>query len=172
MSILYPLRSVIRRGYTRYIIFALWLTAGLASIPNAIQVKYWNVYESEAESEEELWVCDTDVSLAFHYYSLALCIFQYFLPVGLMTYSYLMVATTLWKQQGNIIGDQHSQRNSTRDGNMLTGRKKMIKMLIVVVACYTVCWLPFNIYWVIALCLKITQNVAVLLAESANFCLI
>ncbi len=25
---------------------------------------------------------------------------------------------------------------------------QMIKMLIVVVVCYTVCWLPFNIYWV------------------------
>lgn len=24
----------------------------------------------------------------------------------------------------------------------------MIKMLIVVVVCYTVCWLPFNVYWV------------------------
>ena len=27
----------------------------------------------------------------------------------------------------------------------------MIKMLIVVVACYTVCWLPFNIFWVISM---------------------
>ena len=24
----------------------------------------------------------------------------------------------------------------------------MIKMLIVVVVCYTICWLPFNVYWV------------------------
>ena len=27
----------------------------------------------------------------------------------------------------------------------------MIKMLIVVVLCYTVCWLPFNIFWVMNL---------------------
>ena len=45
----------------------------------------------------------------------------------MMTFSYLAVATTLWKQQGNMIGDQHSQRNATRDVNMLTGRKKVLR---------------------------------------------
>jgi hypothetical protein len=62
---------------------------------------------------------------AFHYYSLALCIFQYFLPVLLMTYFYLMVATTIWKQQGTIqVQQSHTARN-TRDLNMLNGRKKV-----------------------------------------------
>ena len=39
-------------------------------------------------------------------------------------------------------------QNLTRCNNVSF---QMIKMLIVVVACYTVCWLPFNIYWVIGL---------------------
>ena len=41
MSILHPLRSVIRRGYTRYIFIALWVGATLASIPNIIQTQYF-----------------------------------------------------------------------------------------------------------------------------------
>lgn len=60
-----------------------------------------------------------------------------------------MVAATIWRQQDTIEAQQHSQNSrNTREANMLNGRKKMIKMLIVVVAVYTVCWLPFNIYYV------------------------
>lgn len=148
MSILYPLRSVIRRGYTRYIIVALWTTSALASIPNAIQVKYMNVAPKD---QTEMWVCTTEMNDEFHYYSLALCIFQYFLPVLLMTYSYLMVATTIWKQKGTIESQYSHNSKNTRETNMQHGRKKMIKMLIVVVVTYSVCWLPFNIYFVIGL---------------------
>lgn len=35
----------------------------------------------------------------------------------------------------------------------------MIKMLIVVVVCYTVCWLPFNVYWVSMGSFSISFNV-------------
>ena len=66
MSILYPLRSVIRRGYTRYIILGLWLGSALASIPNAIQIRYFNVGE---EGGPEYWVCTTGKQYSsFHHY--------------------------------------------------------------------------------------------------------
>ena len=55
MSILYPLRSVIRRGYTRYIIVSLWTASALVSIPNAIQVEYINV----GQDDDPMWVCTT-----------------------------------------------------------------------------------------------------------------
>ena len=56
---LFTLRSVIRRGYTRYIIVALWTTSALASIPNAIQVKYMNVAPKD---QTEMWVCTTGMN--------------------------------------------------------------------------------------------------------------
>ena len=65
----------------------------------------------------------------FHYYSLALCIFQYFLPVLLMTYSYLMVATTIWKQKGTIESQHSHNSKNTRETNMLHGRKKVSHVL-------------------------------------------
>jgi hypothetical protein len=40
-----------------------------------------------------------DVGATFHYYSLALCVFQYFLPLALMTYFYSMVAATIWRRR-------------------------------------------------------------------------
>ena len=41
----------------------------------------------------------TDMGDTFHYYSLALCVFQYFLPLALMTYFYSMVAATIWRRR-------------------------------------------------------------------------
>ena len=69
----------------------------------------------------------TEMDDAFHYYSLAMCIFQYFLPVLLMTYSYLMVASTIWKQQGSIEVQHSLNATNTRDANLLNGRKKVQK---------------------------------------------
>ena len=56
---MFTLRSVIRRGYTRYIIVALWTASALASIPNAIQVKYMNVAPKD---QTEMWVCTTGMN--------------------------------------------------------------------------------------------------------------
>ena len=58
---MFTLRSVIRRGYTRYIIVALWTASALASIPNAIQVKYMNVAPKD---QTEMWVCTTGISFS------------------------------------------------------------------------------------------------------------
>ena len=69
-------------------------------------------------------------SEAFHYYSLAFCIFQYFLPVLLMTYFYWMVASTIWKRHSD--GPQtENLRNNTRDLNMLNGRKRVREYLTI-----------------------------------------
>ena len=54
MSILYPLRSVIRRGYTRYIIFVVWFGSALANIPIIIQTEHRQIYINDSEST---WVC-------------------------------------------------------------------------------------------------------------------
>ncbi len=86
-----------------------------------------------------------------------------------MTYFYYMVATTIFKRRDILRVQTSVAVRTTREVNMLNGRKKvkqsmdyiqvtltvpdlrfqMIKMLIVVVVCYTICWLPFNIFWVI-----------------------
>ena len=46
-----------------------------------------------------------------HYYSLFLCLFQYFIPVGIMGYCYAMVASTMWKSRNTL--SAHSSSRST-----------------------------------------------------------
>ena len=57
MSILYPLRSVIRGGGGNLycIVFVLWTVATLASIPNIIQTRHIPI--NKDNTSENIWVC-------------------------------------------------------------------------------------------------------------------
>ena len=86
-------------------------------------------------------------SLFYHYYSLFLIIFQYFIPVLIMTYSYVMVAFTIWRKRGNIDGQtSNSMRNNKRELNLLNGRKRVSFYLftLYVFFCYSIINYCFN----------------------------
>ena len=67
-----------------------------------------------------LLVAVTDKSTMFHfyyYYSLVLFVLQYLLPVMLMTYCYLMVASTIWKRKSTIaFRGSKSSTNPSKEG--------------------------------------------------------
>ncbi|TRY80947.1 hypothetical protein TCAL_04728 [Tigriopus californicus] len=92
-----------------------------------------------------------DVDLFFHISSVLFTIIQYFLPVVLMTYFYSMVAKTIWSRRDICELMDGTSHKAEKELQMLKSKRKMIKMLIVVVACYTICWIPFNIFWVLLL---------------------
>ena len=65
-------------------------------------------------------VTDEEEKSMFHfyyYYSLVLFVLQYLLPVMLMTYCYLMVASTIWKRKSTIaFRGSKSSANSSKEG--------------------------------------------------------
>ncbi|XP_059097322.1 RYamide receptor-like isoform X2 [Tigriopus californicus] len=144
MSILHPLKPVIPRAGSLYVIVGVWLVSLAASIPLIIQTKH-------VEIEMGVWVCSADVDLFFHISSVLFTIIQYFLPVVLMTYFYSMVAKTIWSRRDICELMDGTSHKAEKELQMLKSKRKMIKMLIVVVACYTICWIPFNIFWVLLL---------------------
>jgi hypothetical protein len=63
----------------------------------------------------------------YHYYSLVLCVFQYFLPLALMTYFYSMVAATIWRRR-DICQVQAATQRGHRQIAMLNGKRKVRNM--------------------------------------------
>ena len=53
MTILHPLRTVIRREYGRWIIIGLWILCTLASIPNIIHTKHFQ----HSYNGKDIWIC-------------------------------------------------------------------------------------------------------------------
>ena len=52
-----------------------------------------------------------------HYYSLFICLFQYFVPIAIMGYCYAMVANTMWRSRNTLSGREHSTRFRSSNKN-------------------------------------------------------
>ncbi|XP_059816632.1 substance-P receptor-like, partial [Hypanus sabinus] len=68
----------------------------------------------------------------------------YFMPLIVMGFTYTVVGRTLWASE--IPGD-----SSDRYREQLNSKRKVVKMMIVVVTTFAVCWLPFHIYFLLSL---------------------
>uniref|UniRef100_UPI0022EC438F neuromedin-K receptor-like n=2 Tax=Anopheles cruzii TaxID=68878 RepID=UPI0022EC438F len=73
-------------------------------------------------------------------YRYVLVLVQYFIPLFVISFVYIQMAFRLWgsKTPGNA--------QDSRDITMLKNKKKVIKMLIIVVALFGVCWFPLQLY--------------------------
>ncbi|XP_028174859.1 neuromedin-K receptor-like [Ostrinia furnacalis] len=73
-------------------------------------------------------------------YRLILYIFQYVIPLCVITFAYAHMAMKLWgaRAPGTAL--------ESRDANHMKNKKKVIKMLVLVVALFALCWLPLQSY--------------------------
>uniref|UniRef100_A0A8C6NR86 Substance-P receptor n=1 Tax=Nothobranchius furzeri TaxID=105023 RepID=A0A8C6NR86_NOTFU len=75
-------------------------------------------------------------------YYVCVAILIYFLPLLVMGCAYLVVGLSLWASE--IPGD-----SSDRYKEQLTAKRKVVKMMIVVVCTFALCWLPYHVYFLL-----------------------
>ncbi|XP_078094691.1 substance-P receptor-like isoform X2 [Mustelus asterias] len=83
-------------------------------------------------------------AIALDRYHVCVTALVYFLPLTVMGYAYTVVGTTLWASE--IPGD-----SSDRYREQMNAKRKVVKMMIVVVSTFAVCWLPYHIYFLLYL---------------------
>ncbi|KAJ1528496.1 hypothetical protein ONE63_006903 [Megalurothrips usitatus] len=73
-------------------------------------------------------------------YRMVLVVVQYLTPLIIITLVYTRMAHRLWgsRAPGNA--------EDSRDATLLKNKKKVIKMLVIVVALFALCWLPLQTY--------------------------
>ncbi|GAB0091732.1 prolactin-releasing peptide receptor [Sergentomyia squamirostris] len=145
-AILNPLRARQSKNICRLIIACIWVFSILLAAPvsytmEVIQVK--EIIKREGDiivltkpfcNNENL----TDDQMKIYRYILVLV--QYLIPFCVISFVYIQMAVRLWgsKTPGNAQND--------RDITLLKNKKKVIKMLLIVVALFGVCWLPLQLY--------------------------
>ena len=72
-------------------------------------------------------------------YSMSYMTLLNIIPVVIILVTYIKIAHRLWFRP--IIGDTYDQRRE--DERRLKEKKRVIRMLIVIVVLFTLCWLPF-----------------------------
>ncbi|XP_010901015.1 tachykinin receptor 1a [Esox lucius] len=141
MAIIHPLQQRMSSTETKVIVGVIWVLALLLAFPQ--------YYYSVTEELPGRIICHiewpeyTGCDYKIMYY-VCVTVLIYFLPLLVMGCAYLVVGLTLWAS--NIPGD-----SSDRYKEQLTAKRKVVKMMIVVVCTFAVCWLPYHVYFLLHL---------------------
>ncbi|XP_037338776.2 tachykinin receptor 1a [Pungitius pungitius] len=139
MAIIHPLQQRMSSTETKVVVVVIWALALLLAFPQ--------YYYSDIDRQPSRVVCFIDwptytvCDFKIMYY-VCVTILIYFLPLLVMGCAYLVVGLTLWASE--IPGD-----SSDRYKEQLTAKRKVVKMMIVVVCTFAVCWLPYHIFFLL-----------------------
>ncbi|KAM8990838.1 substance-P receptor [Ara ararauna] len=137
MAIIHPLQPRLSATATKVVIGIIWLLAFLLAFPQG--------YYSVMEELPGRLVClvewpEHSTNLYGKTYHFCMTILIYFLPLLVIGCAYTVVGITLWASE--IPGD-----SSDRYHDQVSAKRKVVKMMIIVVCTFALCWLPYHIYF-------------------------
>lgn len=138
IAIMFPLKSSLNANKTKLVILLIWFSSCAITSPTLYSMRVKKVYEEYHCLED--WTPAFDNIKTPKYYTLALFILMYAIPLTLIIYLYSCVIHKVWIR--------HVPGNFTQANQRLedVSKRRVLKMLITVVIAFAVCWLPFHIY--------------------------
>ncbi|XP_074837679.1 G-protein coupled receptor 83 isoform X1 [Carettochelys insculpta] len=143
-AIMHPLKPRTPTAKGIVYISVIWIMATCFSLPHAIYQKLFIFKYSEKVTR---CLCLPDfpepADLFWKYLDLTTFILLYVLPLSIISATYVRVAKKLWLRNaiGNVTMEQYFA--------LQRKKKKTIKMLMLVVVLFAVCWFPLNCYVVL-----------------------
>ncbi|CAD7084718.1 unnamed protein product [Hermetia illucens] len=146
MAIMNPLRPRMGKRSTLCIAGAIWVLGIILSCPMLV---FFTTYNEVLNNGKIRVVCyaewpdgPTNHSLQEYVYNVVFMFLTYFLPIGSMTFTYARVGLELW-------GSQSIGECTQRQLDNIKSKRRVVKMMMVVVVIFAVCWLPFHIYFIV-----------------------
>ena len=100
------------------------------------------------QDEQETPFCyvssDPIMSSLYSVYNCLSVSLQYLIPLLVISYSYVRVALRLW---WSVTPGHRSHSTVTQDRQNLNKKKKAVVMLVTVVIIFSLCWLPYHVYF-------------------------
>ncbi|XP_077163851.1 G-protein coupled receptor 83-like [Paroedura picta] len=140
MHPLKPRMSVTKGGVC---IITIWVLASCFSLPHAIYQKLVWYPNGNTTRMACFPNFPTPTDLFWKYLDLTTFVLLYVLPLLVISITYTMVAKKLWMR--NAIGDVTMEQYYAHQRK----KKMTLKMLMVVVVVFAVCWFPLNCYLVL-----------------------
>ncbi|XP_040003232.1 tachykinin receptor 3-like [Xiphias gladius] len=137
MAIVHPLKPRLSAKATTGVIVCIWSLAVVLAFPLC--------YFSTTVQLSRRTVCyvawprkDSDHFM----YHIIVAVLVYVLPLVVMGITYTIVGLKLWG--GEIPGD-----TSDNYHGQLRAKRKVVKMMIIVVVTFALCWLPYHVYFIV-----------------------
>ncbi|KAI8521279.1 Substance-K receptor [Branchiostoma belcheri] len=140
IAIVHPLKPRMSRMCAKSVIAAIWLCAATVNVPLCVYSHFYTF----TYGEEEWSVCRfqwPNDNVQF-WYDVGLMIVNYFMPLLVMAVAYTIVGFTLWA--GKIPGEA-----TQRHVEQMKAKRRVVKMMVIVVVTFCVCWLPYHVYFLI-----------------------
>uniref|UniRef100_A0A3Q3IE86 Neuromedin-K receptor n=1 Tax=Monopterus albus TaxID=43700 RepID=A0A3Q3IE86_MONAL len=139
MAIIHPLKPRLSAKATLGVIVCVWSLAVVLAFP----LCYFST--TRALPRRTLcYVAWPRMFFMFHpiVYHIIVTVLVYVLPLLVMGITYTIVGVTLWG--GEIPGD-----SSDHYHGQLRAKRKVVKMMIIVVVTFALCWLPYHVYFIV-----------------------
>ncbi|XP_072478701.1 neuromedin-K receptor [Notamacropus eugenii] len=137
MAIIHPLKPRLSATATKVVIGSIWILAFLLAFPQCLYSKT-KVMPGRTLCYVQ-WPKGPKQNFTYH---IIVTVLVYCFPLLVMAITYTIVGITLWG--GEIPGD-----TSDRYHEQLKAKRKVVKMMIVVVVTFAICWLPYHIYFIV-----------------------
>ncbi|KAF4078380.1 hypothetical protein AMELA_G00198620 [Ameiurus melas] len=137
MAIIHPLKPRFSATLTRVVIACVWGAAVVLAFPPS--------FYSNTTAIRNRTLCYVAWPSLHNYalmYHIIVALLVYLLPLMVMAFTYSVVGVTLWG--GGMPGN-----SSDNYLEQLQAKRKVVKMMIVVVVTFALCWLPYHVYFII-----------------------
>ncbi|KAK6042072.1 7 transmembrane receptor [Cooperia oncophora] len=139
----FPKRGRMNTRSARSLVLMIWVIAALVSLPHGLFHRVYLIEDGDliiaqcrpVYADENWWKI----------YNVYLTIIHYFVPMIILDTAYTMIAIKIWGSTVN--GGEESQSTSTQTNlNTEISNRKLMNMLMIVVACFSLCWFPLETY--------------------------
>lgn len=139
--LLYPLRPRIMKSGGMIVVAIIWIVSIIMALP-------FGIYN---ETKQVNMVLDISLRCTPNFPSelfeqcltVVTIVIQYILPLSIIGITYGRIVRRIWERTdlGAVTAFQHARRSKHK--------KKSIKMLMIVVVVFAVCWMPLNLYHIL-----------------------
>nr|QPB70566.1 putative tachykinin-related peptide receptor III [Homarus americanus] len=147
IAIMHPLRPRMGRKATILIVVWIWVSSTCLSMPNML---FFTTAPLPLKDGDTRVVCyaqwpdgDQGYSQSEYVHTVVLMVLTYILPLLCMGFTYARIGMTLWGSRS--IGEQ-----TPRQVESIKSKRKVVKMMIVVVSIFAICWLPYHLYFILS----------------------
>ncbi|KAL2098029.1 hypothetical protein ACEWY4_007236 [Coilia grayii] len=137
MAIIHPLKPRLSATATKVVIVCIWALAVVLAFPLCYYSTTWRMHQRTLCYVA--WPRPSDDPFMYH---IIVAVLVYMLPLVVMGITYTVVGMTLWGAE--IPGD-----SSENYHDQLRAKRKVVKMMIVVVVTFAICWLPYHVYFIV-----------------------
>ncbi|XP_005090267.1 QRFP-like peptide receptor [Aplysia californica] len=137
VAVKFPLRKRVTSSRSKLVILCIWAFALSLGVIALITGRTKEV--GGRVLCEEVWP-DQDSKLAYGFF---IMIITYFLPVTILSVTYIGIGRQLWRR--NLPGNA----DDNRDAQQLKSKRKVVKMLATIVLLFGLCWLPLHLFMMV-----------------------